>query len=91
MFLKLFLDLYERGQEKDMRDDRLTGFYSDFIEMGIDIFDSLDAERPRLLSHLFMACIDGLALQFTFIDDDLPALEELRGETKELFLEACVR
>ena len=86
-FMRFFIDIYERSEDEDIIEEHLDDFYMELIEMSTYMFEKLGVDNPKLRSHLLTACIDGLALQFTFFGDkdDFPEPEELRNETIRIF------
>ncbi len=88
-FMRFFMDLYEKNKDEDVIEKHLDDFYKELLEMGTKMFKELGAEKPRLKSHLFTACIDGMALQFTFFGEleDFPDTEDLKNETYNIFTE----
>lgn len=86
-FMRFFMDLYERSENEDIIEEQLDDFYKELINMSTDMFEKLGVENPKLRSHIFTACIDGLALQFTFFgeDEDFPDLEKLKNEAISIF------
>ncbi len=85
--MRFFMELYERNKEKDIIEEQFNDFYIKMLEMGTEMFEDLDADDPRLKSHLLTACIDGLTLQYTFLEDyeNFPDTEELKKETFRIF------
>lgn len=85
--MRFLMELYERNQENDLIEGQFDDFYIEMLEMGAKMFEDLEAENPKLKSHLLTACIDGLTLQYTFLEDyeNLPNTEELKKETFRIF------
>lgn len=86
-FMRFFMELYERSKNEKMIEVQIDDFYKELLDMGTTMFERLGVENPKLKSHLLTACLDGLALQFTFFgdEDDFPDLDELKDETYKVF------
>ena len=86
-FMRFFMELYERSKNEDMIEEQIDDFYKELLDMGKEMFERLDADNPKLKAHLLTACLDGLALQFTFFGgkEDFPDLDDLKDETYNIF------
>ncbi len=87
-FMRFFMELYERSKNEDIIEEQIDNFYKELLEMGTMMFERLDVENPKIKAHLLTACLDGLALQFTFFGDeeDFPDQDELKDETYRIFI-----
>lgn len=86
-FMRLFMELYERSKDEKMVEGQIDDLYKELLDMSANMFERLESDNPKLKSHLLAACLDGLALQFTFLGDqeDFPDPEELKDETYKIF------
>lgn len=85
---RFFIELYEQKIESEESFKSITDFYTqDSKKIGEELFNELGASKPEERTHLLLACMDGLALQFLFMDefDHFPDIEKLKKEMYALF------
>ena len=79
LFFQLNLNLMLQPNTRDVLNDLLKERSSIILNSTKLIFSEIDSENAKVLSYMFIAELDGIALNYLCIFDDYP-LEEIKTQ-----------
>ncbi|MGZ2368425.1 TetR/AcrR family transcriptional regulator [Ancylomarina sp. YFZ004] len=72
LFFQFNMNVIVQPKTREILNDLINERSSFILKATRDIFDEIDAENSRVLSHIFIAELDGVALNYLGIYEDFP-------------------